>query len=74
MEPIGPLLDFLKNRPDLFVVAFILFNWYLERTERRAQQKTNAELQDKMADLIEETSSALLEIKILLQVLTKGRH
>lgn len=74
MEPIGPLLDFLKNRPDLFVVAFILFNWYLERTERKAQQKVNAELQNKMEDLVEQTSSTLLEIKILLQVLTKGRH
>lgn len=74
MEPIGPLLDFLKNRPDLFVVAFILFNWYLERTERKAQQKVNAELQNKMEVLVEQTSSTLLEIKILLQVLTKGRH
>ena len=74
MEPIGPLLDFLKNRPDLFVVAFILFNWYLERTERKAQQKINADLQEKMSDVMEQSTSALGEIKILLQVLTQGRH
>lgn len=74
MEPIGPLLEFLKTRPDLFITAFILFNWWLERTERKTQQKLNADLQQKMIIQADETKNTLTEIKVLLQVLTRGRH
>lgn len=74
MESIGPLFEFLKDRPDLFVTAFILFNWWLERTERKAQQNINITLQQKMQEAMSETKSALIEIRTLLQILTRGRH
>lgn len=74
MESVGPLLDILKERPDLFLTAFLVIIWWLERTERRTQQKVNSELQTKMLDQISETKSALTEIRALLQILTRGRH
>lgn len=74
MEQVGPLLDILKDRPDLFITAFLLVMWWLERSERRAQQNENTELQTKMLESIGETKSALIEIRALLQIFTRGRH
>lgn len=74
MESVGPLLEILKDRPDLFITAFLLVIWWLERGERKAQQKVNAELQVKILDQVGESKSALIEIRSLLQILTRGRH
>jgi hypothetical protein len=74
MEALTPLLNFLKDRPDLFVTAFILFNWWLERNERRTQQDINSDLQKKMLEQVGETKTALIEIRSLLNILTRGRH
>ena len=74
METFGPLLEILKNRPDIFVSAFILGNWWLERKERQRMQNVNETLQDKILTLNVETKEALAEMNILLQILTRGRH
>ncbi len=74
MEPFNLLIDILKNRPDLFVSAFILANWWLERRERQKMQDANDTLQKQMLTQNTETKEALTEMNVLLQILTRGRH
>lgn len=74
MDLFGPLLELLKSRPDIFVSAFILGNWWLERTERKKMQEANNTLQKQMLTQNGETKEALSEMNVLLQILTRGRH
>lgn len=64
----------LKERPDLFVTVFAILSWYLERTERKSMTKSNLELIAKMHEQNQDTNTLLENIKLLLEVLTKGRR
>lgn len=75
----GPLASFkilyeiLKDRPDLFATALILMYAISERSERKTQQTKNDELIDKLHEQTKDSNELLITIKVLLEVLTRGR-
>lgn len=74
LELFKVLYEVLKDRPDLFLTAALLLGLLNERSERKAQQKKNSELVDKMHDQNSDTNELLGQIRFLLEMLTKGRH
>lgn len=67
------LFDFLKARPDLFVTAFVLGMWWLERGERKEQAKVNHDLQEKFVAALNEMQKGVDQTNMLLQLAIRER-
>ena len=73
MEAFEALYGVLKDRPDLFITALLLFYALGERAERKNMTTKNLDLVQKMHDQNGDTNDLLNQIKFLLELLTKGR-
>ena len=73
MDQIKFLYEVLKDRPDLFATALILIYAVSERAERKTQQSKNDELVNKLHAQSKDSNELLVTIKVLLEVLTRGR-
>ncbi len=74
MEWVKFLYDVLKDRPDLLATVLILVYAVSERSERKTQQTKNDELIDKLHAQTQDSNELLVTIKVLLEVLTRGRR
>lgn len=72
MDYLKPLFALLQDNPLFFAIGFATIAWWLERTERVAQQKINAELQTSMIQALEDVKSAITHNSTLLQFLGGG--